>query len=615
MKRLSLWMTLAVVSVVALTVTATAQAQPTLAVNGQEVTMGAPLAVIGDAIMAPLSSFAEAIEAEHNWNEDERLITITQGQTKVELWSGYLITAVDGQTQQSEASPFVVGTTIYIPVRFVVEAFGGHVSYDPAVETVAIDLASGTGQMQTIQGVIVQVYQGTPTYLLMRDNATNDTMILPLAENAQLTRAPEGAQAVAAQPGDLEAGDNITATVVNGELESVSATYAAGGGADQQPQLQHIRTTLGGATGDYLLLEGNQALQLSQTAEILDNAGNPINATDLQAGDRVLLIVDTTSNTVVRVVRETAADAQTGDTTKPRFTGLTPVNNQTVEENDVLIRTRSTDAESGINPAATVIIFDGQDVTAEADVNAERVEYQATDLANGPHGVDVTITDQAGNTNRNQWTFVVASPADKQILSIKHNAEGPLGANQTLQVTAKVARPGGDIKWRIGDFKEDLTMERVGTTNAYRGTYTVRTGESGSGKITVSYRPPNETEWQTLQTEDTIQIKGQVPEALKVTTPKEGVEAPEKLVVDGYAPANHRIRVKIRANKKRFFDMSHDLDPQVVTVGENGRWATEEFGLKEAIYGWSDSYDVTIELLPPEGDTIIASVVRHLKGR
>ncbi|MFP3903185.1 MAG: copper amine oxidase N-terminal domain-containing protein [Armatimonadota bacterium] len=615
MKQLPLGMTLAVVSVVALTVTSTAQAQPTLAVNGQEVTMEAPLAVIGDAIMAPLAPFAEAIEAEHSWNEDERLITIIRGQKKVEMWSGYLITAVDGQTQQSEASPFVVGTTIYIPVRFVVEAFGGHVSYDPAVETVAIDLASGTGQMQTIQGVIVQVYQGTPTYLLMRDNATNDTMILPLAENAQLTRAPEGAQPVAAQPGELEAGDNITATVVNGQLESVSATYAAGGGADQQPQLQHIRTTLGGATGDYLLLEGNQALRLSQTAEILDNAGNPINATDLQAGDRVLLIVDTTSNTVARVVRETVADAQTGDTTKPRFTGLTPVNNQTVQENDVLIRTRYTDAESGINPAATVIIFDGKDVTAEADVKAERMEYQATDLANGPHGVDVTITDQAGNTNRNQWTFVVASPADKQILSVKHNAEGPLGANQTLEVTAKVARPGGDIKWRIGNFKKDLTMERVGTTNTYRGTYTVRTGESGSGKITVSYRPPNETEWQTLQTEDTIQIKGQVPEALKVTTPKEGVEAPEKLVVDGYAPANHRIRVKIRANKKRFFDMSHDLDPQEVTVGENGRWATEEFGLKEAIYGWSDSYDVTIELLPPEGDTVIASVARHLKGR
>lgn len=585
-----------------------------MAVNGQDVTMEAPLVVIGDAIMAPLTPFAEAIEADHTWDENERLITITLRQTKVEMWSGFLVTAVNNQMQQAEASPFVVGTTIYIPIRFVVQSFGGHVSYDAATDSVSVNLASGTGQMQTLQGVIVQVYPGTPTSLLIRDNTTNDTMILPLAGDAQITRASEGTEPANAQPGDLKAGDTISATVVNGELQSVSATYTAGGG-DQQPQLQHIRTTLGGATGDYLLLEGNQALQLSQTAEILDNAGNPINVNALQAGDRVLLIVDTTSNTVVRVVRETAADAQTGDTTKPRFTGLTPVNNQTVEENDVLIRTRYTDDESGINPAATVIIFDGQDVTADADVTAERVEYQATDLANGPHGVDVTITDQAGNTNRNQWTFVVASPADEEILSVKHDAEGPVGANQTLQVTVKVARPGGDIKWSIGQFKQDLTMERVGTTNAYRGTYTVRAGESGSGKIAVSYRPPNAAEWQTVQTEETIQIKGQIPEALKVTAPKEGIEAPEKLVVEGYAPANHRIRVKIHANKKRFFDMSHDLDPQEVTVGENGRWKTEEVLLKEPIYGWADSYDVTIELLPPEGDTVVASVVRHLKGR
>lgn len=597
-------------------IAATASAQPAVVVNGTQIEGGEHLVVIQDVMMMPLTPLAEAIEADYTWDDQERLITITRQGKTVEMWVGFLITTIDGQVDQAEASPFLVDTTIFVPLNFIIRAFEGHVSYDAASRTAGIDLGGAGETQETIQGVIIQVYEGTPLSLLIRNNATNETSVFAVASDAQITRGPAGQQPSPAQPGDLQAGDTISATVVNATVQSVTASYTETAGGQEQPsQLQHMRVTIGGVTGQYLLLEAGEALPVAPEAEILDNQGNPINLGDLQKDDQVLLIVDTGTGNVVRAVREAAAGAPAGDTTPPQFTGVKPVHNETVNDSSTLVRCSYADGDSGINPAATVIIFDHRDVTAEADINARRVEYQAANLADGAHGVDVTITDQAGNTNRNQWTFVVQNPPGTHILSVKHNAQETVGANETIEVTASVARPGGEMTWSIGTIKQDMQMQRVGTSNTYRGSYQVQVGDHGRGRVAVSYTPPNASQAFTAQAEGTVKISGQVPDALKVVQPREGIEPPEELVVKGYAPADTRIRVKVHFEKKLFFDLSHDMDPQIVTVGRDGSWETEPFQLKHPIYGWGHGYKVTVELLKADSDTIIASVTRNLQGK
>jgi len=595
--------------------------------NGQVLADGEKLVIIEGAMLFPSQVLLDAIGAQAQYlpNEQQKLV-ITRGNDTINLWMGSVLGTVNGTPMAVEVSPTLAGSTMYVPLAFIVKSFGGSINYDEVNSIVYLGITPIGGQGGTVQppgtlqmqAVVLQVYPGAAYSLLVRNTATNATQLVPLAPQCQILKGAAGQTPSPAQAADINAGDQVDLTVLNDQAVRVLITVAGSGqGGGQQPQLQHMRVEIAGVTGRYLLLPSGASLLVADNAGILDQNGRAMALQALRPNDRVLLIIDTANNFVVRIVREVTGGATTADNTPPRFTATSPKPNSTINESSPALETRFTDAGSGINRAATTMVFDGQDVTAQCDIQDDRVRYTAVDLTDGPHSADVTITDKAGNANRNQWSFTVQAPTGKEILSITHNADVPLAVGQTLEVTVRVARPGGKMKFDIGTWKLGLLMDRVGDTNVYLGRYEIQPGDEVTAKLKVLYRPP-QGDWITDYSETDAHINATAAAQLAVTQPHDGDVVGKEMVVAGTGPAECRVRVNVRFNKQRFFDLSHDLTQQIVTIAADGTWQTDPYEMEEGLFGKADTYDIKAELLAKDAEDTadpISTVTLTVKGK
>ncbi len=613
-----------VVAVLALltVVAASGFGAPKVMLNDQEIADGNMLVVIQNSLLLPVRVLFDALGAQTTYEPDQQhKITATRDGKTLTMWLGNQLATLGDVPLSFAATPMRVRKTNYVPVRDVVEAFGGTVKHDRANETAYITIAQGgvtppppPGETKTIDGVALQVFQTDPIQMLLRDNATNKTELVPLLAQCQVSKGEPGQVATPAQVSDIKAGDQVVVKLIKGYAHEILIKTPGGTPDPGVPNLQHMRVELLGVTGKYLLLPGNNSLLVADNATILDQYGQAIALNVLGPKDRVLIIIDTKHNFAVRVVREASGGAVAQDTTPPVFIGNAPTHNATLTNDSPKVRARFKDAQSGINKAATTMIFDYQDVTWRCDVGDDYVEYVPQNLADGFHSVDVTVIDRVGNSNRNQWGFVVRSPVGKEILSVTHNATATLTAGEVLQITVQVARPGGEMKWDIGAWKQGLKANRMGNTNLYTGLYQVQNGDAVTTKLKAHYRPPA-GKWSAAESATAVTISAKIPGAVKVTQPTEGDVVGKTMVVAGTAPAAHRVRVKVRFNKQRFFDMSQDLPEQIVDVAANGTWKTEPFETDLGLLGKADTYDIRAELLAANSDAVIAVKKLTVKGK
>ncbi len=68
-------------------------------------------------------------------------INATKGSTTVSLRIGSVQATVNGQPQQLDVAPFIVGSTTYVPLRFIAQSLGARVGYDNGTRVVSIDIA------------------------------------------------------------------------------------------------------------------------------------------------------------------------------------------------------------------------------------------------------------------------------------------------------------------------------------------------------------------------------------------------------------------------------------------------------------------------------------------
>jgi hypothetical protein len=95
------------------------------------------------------------------------------------------------------------------------------------------------------------------------------------------------------------------------------------------------------------------------------------------------------------------------DDRAPVISDVSPDQGQRVSERG---RTRLTaklsDQGTGIDPASIRLRMDGRDVTADARLDRDEVQYR-DNLQPGRHTADLTVRDKAGNVTRKTWTFTV----------------------------------------------------------------------------------------------------------------------------------------------------------------------------------------------------------------
>jgi hypothetical protein len=105
--------------------------------------------------------------------------------------------------------------------------------------------------------------------------------------------------------------------------------------------------------------------------------------------------------------RDRGHDRAGRDEQAPRISEVTPSNGARVgERGRTNISARFVDADSGVDARSVRIRVDGLDVTANARIQDDEINYIER-LGRGRHTAELIVRDRAGNASRTTWSFNV----------------------------------------------------------------------------------------------------------------------------------------------------------------------------------------------------------------
>lgn len=99
--------------------------------NGSQLKLRQPAALTGGAVVVQLRDLAEVLNAGVEWDGLTRSITLTRGETRVELGIGRTEMLVNGVPRELPVAPFLFENQTVAPLRAPAEALGARVEWDP----------------------------------------------------------------------------------------------------------------------------------------------------------------------------------------------------------------------------------------------------------------------------------------------------------------------------------------------------------------------------------------------------------------------------------------------------------------------------------------------------
>jgi hypothetical protein len=121
----------------AVVLSARAADQISVTVNGNNVSLNPPPVTRNNRLFVPVRGVFENLGASVSYASNGQISGSGSGH-QVFLNVGSQQAFVDGQSQVLDAAPFMVGSSVYVPLRFVSQALGALVNFDRAKEVVAI---------------------------------------------------------------------------------------------------------------------------------------------------------------------------------------------------------------------------------------------------------------------------------------------------------------------------------------------------------------------------------------------------------------------------------------------------------------------------------------------
>ena len=107
---------------------------PFMTVDGEVVEIdpgrGTKPELVGGRTLLPIRSIIEALGGEISWDESRRKMIISSGNIIIELWIGEKTAFVNGVSKQLDFPPLLVNSRTMIPLRFVAENLGCKVLWD-----------------------------------------------------------------------------------------------------------------------------------------------------------------------------------------------------------------------------------------------------------------------------------------------------------------------------------------------------------------------------------------------------------------------------------------------------------------------------------------------------
>ncbi len=107
-------------------------------VNNEIVKLDASPVLINNRTMVPLRFIAEAFGAKVQWNPVFKLVIITLGEKEIILQVGTPYASVNNRMVKLDAPPKLVKNHTMVPLRFIAEAFGASVQWDAKTKSITI---------------------------------------------------------------------------------------------------------------------------------------------------------------------------------------------------------------------------------------------------------------------------------------------------------------------------------------------------------------------------------------------------------------------------------------------------------------------------------------------
>lgn len=115
---------------------------PAVLMDDLTVPTDAPAFLASNRAYVPVRYLAESLgvaDSDVVWDGATQKVTLTQGSTKVALQVGSTSMQVGNTTTVTEVAPVLRAGRVYVPARWVAEAFGTHVGWDGINQTVTLD--------------------------------------------------------------------------------------------------------------------------------------------------------------------------------------------------------------------------------------------------------------------------------------------------------------------------------------------------------------------------------------------------------------------------------------------------------------------------------------------
>lgn len=160
--------------------------------------------MMGERVMVPLRGVFEQMGADVDWNEARQEVTATMGERNVKLNVGQYQAWINGQAYTMDAAPMKMMNRVFVPLRFLGEALGGEVRWEPSMYAVYIDTANanvGGGNTNNNNVGTVWTVESNTILPLMLNNELNSktakrgdtfTATLDTRGNADYAGLPRG---------------------------------------------------------------------------------------------------------------------------------------------------------------------------------------------------------------------------------------------------------------------------------------------------------------------------------------------------------------------------------------------------------------------------------------
>lgn len=526
---------------------AVAQQGISVIVNGNPVVFnGARPQEVNGRVLVPLRGVLEQLGAYVDWQPAGQLVTATKANTDIQLRIGERMARVNNRPVTLDVPAMIYRGNTMVPLRFVSEALGADVRWEPSQYAVLIN--TGITESMPSRG---EEYNNLP--------ATNNPVDISI-ESFTMDHT-----------GWLNPGSTVRFTL-RGTPGGV-ATLNIPGLAREIPMDEVSRGTY---ETTWTVPENRDRVNLSR-----------INAVArLRFGQQERVIQADRSVSV--------------DTSLPTITMLEPEANSRVTVARPTISAGFDDqAGSGVDPRSVRLTVDGRDVTPEADITQTSVTYTpATSLDPGRHEVRLSATDMAGNEITKLWSFRVDAQASQRVIRT-FNVRGLENAQpgDVIRFTLTAA-PGGRASFSIGDIARNRPMEER-EPGRYFGTYTVRRGDVLSDEPITARFVANSGEVYTVRSTDRFDVDGGELDSPIILSPRADDPVRDPLIVEGTAPQNSRVLIHVdySTSVSGGVRLTGAVSDFVVVAGEDGHFRTNPIDLDTTVRGRNTRYTITATTL------------------